>query len=136
MSVNYKPSLRTESIADTPGEAWFVAQCACGADGQPLFEAEDVDHPRRCDTREIADREFDACLFESGIDNFARKHAILEDFAYIVALLHKNPDNGQPEQDLELLRQEVRNIEVHNAGGQGGQGGADDEDAGEVTVSF
>ncbi len=131
MSVNYKPSLRTETIADTPGEAWFVAQCACGADGQPLFSAEQVDHPRRCDTRELADREFDACLFESGIDNFARKHAILEDFAYIVALLHKNPDNGESEQDLDLLRQEVRTIEVHNSGS--GNAGADD---GEVTTSF
>ncbi len=131
MSVNYKPSLRTETIADTPGEAWFVAQCACGADGQPLFSAEQVDHPRRCDTRELADREFDACLFESGIDNFARKHVILEDFAYIVALLHKNPDNGESEQDLDLLRQEVRTIEVHNSGS--GNAGADD---GEVTTSF
>ena len=133
MSVNYKPTLRTETIADTPGEAWFVAQCACGADGQPLFCAEEVDHPRRCDSLEIAEREFDACLFESGIDNFARKHAILEDFAYIVALLHKNPDNGKSEQDLDLLRQEVRSIQVHNEG-SGGSGAGTDE--GEVTTSF
>lgn len=116
MSVNYKPSLRTESIADTPGEAWFVAQCACSLDGRPLLAAEDIDHPRRCDSEDLAQREFDACLFESGIDNFARKHAILEDFAYIVALLHKNPDNGQAEQDLGIRRQEVRKIEVHGDG--------------------
>lgn len=128
MSVDYKPALRTESIADTPGEAWFVAQCACGDDGQPLFSAEETDHPRRCDSLELAEREFDACLLESGIDNFARKHGISRRFAYIVAVLHKNPDNGQPEQDLELLRQEVRGIEVRGVPGGG--------DEGEVTTSF
>ncbi len=134
MSIDYKPTLRTESIADTPGEAWFVAQCACGDDGRPLFSAEETDHPRRCDNLALAGREFDACLLESGIDNFACKHAITHDFTYIVALLRKSPDNGRPEQDLDLLRQEVRSIQVHDAGNGGKTGPNAGE--GEVTTSF